>query len=64
MKQFFQLFSFSAFQLVKNDRPVWIGTLGTFSTVMLENIHLAVGIAVGLTTLFYLILKIRKELRK
>lgn len=51
-------------KLLLQDRPVWIGTLGTFSTVMLENIHLAVGIAVGLTTLFYLLLKIRKELRR
>jgi hypothetical protein len=46
------------------DRPIWIGTLGTMGTVVLENIHLGVGILVGLTTIVYLIVKIRKELGK
>jgi len=52
-----------ALTILLQDRPVWIGTLGTFSTVLLENIHLLVGIAVGLTTIVYLLLKIRKEIR-
>lgn len=42
-------------------RPAWIGT-GT--TVALDHINTAVGILVGLATLVYLILRIRKELRK
>lgn len=50
--------------ILLTDRPAWVGTFGTLGTVMLENIHLAVGILVGLTTLVYLVLKIRKELNK
>jgi hypothetical protein len=42
-------------------RPAWIGT-GT--TVALDHINTAVGILVGLATLVYLILRIRRELRK
>jgi hypothetical protein len=42
-------------------RPAIIGT-GT--TVALDHINTAVGILVGLATLVYLILRIRKELRK
>lgn len=42
-------------------RPAWIGT-GT--TVALGHINTAVGILVGLATLVYLILRIRRELRK
>lgn len=48
--------------ILLQDRPVWIGALGTLGTVMLENIHLVVGILVGLTTMVYLLLRIRKEL--
>ena len=42
-------------------RPAWIGG-GT--TVLLEHINTAVGILVGLATLVYLALRIRRELRK
>jgi hypothetical protein len=42
-------------------RPAWIGT-GT--TVALDHINTAVGILVGLATLVYLILRIRKELKQ
>jgi hypothetical protein len=42
-------------------RPAWIGT-GT--TVALDHINTAVGILVGLATLVYLIVRIRKELKK
>jgi hypothetical protein len=49
--------------LILQERPLWIGTFGALGTVMLESIHLVVGIAVGLTTIAYLVLKIRKELR-
>ena len=42
-------------------RPAIIGT-GT--TVALDHINTAVGILVGLATLVYLILRIRKELKK
>ncbi len=42
-------------------RPAWIGT-GT--TVALDHINTAVGILVGLATLVYLVLRIRRELLK
>jgi hypothetical protein len=42
-------------------RPAIIGT-GT--TVALDHINTAVGILVGLATLVYLILRIRRELKK
>lgn len=48
-------------EAVYDLRPAWIGT-GT--TVALDHINNAVGILVGLATLVYLILRIRKELRK
>lgn len=53
-----------ALAILLHDRPVWIGAFGTIGTVMLESIHLIVGIAVGLTTIVYLIIRIRKELEK
>lgn len=49
--------------ILLQDRPVWIGAFGTVGTVILESIHLVVGILVGLTTIAYLALRIRKELR-
>lgn len=46
------------------DRPAQIGTFGTIGTMMLDRVHTAVGIAVGLTTILYLVIKIRRDLRK
>jgi hypothetical protein len=42
--------------------PSAIGITGLLGTITLGDINLAVGIAVGLTTLVYLIIKISKEL--
>ena len=42
-------------------RPAWIGT-GT--TVVLDHINTVIGILVGLATLVYLVLRIRKELKR
>ena len=42
-------------------RPAWIGG-GT--TVALDHINTVVGILVGLATLVYLILRIRRELKR
>lgn len=52
------------FAILLHDRPVWVGAFGTIGTVMLERFHLVVGIGVGLTTIVYLIIRIRKELEK
>ena len=54
----------TALAILLQDRPVWIGAFGTAGTVMLDRIHLIVGIAVGLTTIIYLIIRIREELAK
>ena len=48
-------------EVANSLRPAWIGT-GT--TVALDHINTTVGILVGLATLVYLILRIRRELRK
>jgi hypothetical protein len=53
-----------ALAILLYDRPVWIGAFGTFGTILLDRVHLAVGIAVGLTTIVYLIIRIRKELER
>jgi hypothetical protein len=53
-----------ALALILQDHPVWIGAFGTFGTILLDRIHLVVGIAVGLTTIVYLIIRIRKELER
>ena len=45
-------------------RPAWIGTAGTGATAFLDGVNAAVGILVGLATLVYLVIRIRKELRK
>jgi len=42
--------------------PSAIGITGLLGTITLGDLNLAVGIAVGLTTLVYLIIKIFKEL--
>lgn len=46
------------------DRAALIGSAGTAWTVALKHIHTAVGILVGLATLVYLTIKIRKEIRR
>lgn len=45
-------------------RPAWIGTAGTGATAILDGVNAAVGILVGLATLIYLIVRIRKEIGK
>lgn len=45
-------------------RPAILGTAGTGATAILDGVNAAVGILVGLATLVYLIVRIRKELRK
>lgn len=45
-------------------RPAIIGTAGTGATAILDGVNAAVGILVGLTTLVYLVVRIRKELKK
>lgn len=42
-------------------RPAWIGTA---ATAILDGVNAAVGILVGVATLVYLVIRIRKELRK
>ena len=42
--------------------PSAIGITGLLGTITLGDLNLAVGIAVGLTTLVYLVIKIFKEL--
>jgi hypothetical protein len=46
------------------DRTVLIGTAGTATTVFLDRVHTVVGILVGLATLTYLFMKIRREMRR
>lgn len=45
-------------------RSAILGTAGTGATAILDGVNAAVGILVGLATLVYLIVRIRKELRK
>jgi len=45
-------------------RPAILGTAGTGATAILDGVNAAVGILVGLATLVYLIVRIRKELTK
>jgi hypothetical protein len=45
-------------------RPAIVGTAGTGATAILDGVNAAVGILVGLATLVYLIVRIRKEVRK
>ena len=40
-----------------------IGTLSTGTTAILEGVKAAIGILVGLATLFYLVVRIRRELK-
>ena len=43
--------------------PSAVGITGLLGTITLGDINLVVGVAVGLTTLVYLIIKIIKELK-
>jgi hypothetical protein len=45
-------------------RPALVGTAGTGATAILDGVNAAVGILVGLATLVYLVVRIRKELKK
>jgi hypothetical protein len=45
-------------------KPALVGTAGTGATAILDGVNVAVGILVGLATLAYLVIRIRKELRK
>ncbi len=51
-------------ETIHDIRPALIGTAGTGATAILEGANAIVGILVGLATLVYLIVRIRKELRK
>jgi hypothetical protein len=46
------------------DRTVLVGTAGTATTVFLDQVHTLVGILVGLATLLYLVIKIRRESKR
>jgi hypothetical protein len=46
------------------DRAVLVGTAGTATTVFLDRVHTFVGILVGLATLVYLVIKIRRESKR
>lgn len=52
------------FDTLIDMRPAWIGTAGTGATACLDGVNAAVGILVGLATLIYLVIRIRKELKK
>lgn len=45
-------------------KPAIVGTAGTGATAILDGVNAAVGILVGLATLVYLVVRIRKELKK
>ena len=45
-------------------KPAIVGTAGTGATAILDGVNAAVGILVGLATFVYLVVRIRKELKK
>jgi hypothetical protein len=45
-------------------KPALIGTAATGTSAILDGVNAAVGILVGLATLVYLIIRIRKEMHK
>lgn len=51
-------------EAAQNLKPAIVGTAGTGATAILDGVHAAVGILVGLATLVYLVVRIRKELKK
>jgi hypothetical protein len=50
-------------ETIYDIRPAIIGAAGTGATAALEGVNAAVGILLGLATLVYLVVRIRKELR-
>jgi hypothetical protein len=51
-------------EAVQDVKPAIVGTAGTGATAILDGVNAAVGILVGLTTLVYLIVRIRHELKR
>ena len=51
-------------QSIQDIKPAIVGTAGTGATAILDGVNAAVGILVGITTLVYLIVRIRKEIKK
>jgi hypothetical protein len=51
-------------EAAQDIKPALVGTAGTGATAILDGVNAAVGILVGLATLVYLIVRIRKEIRK
>jgi hypothetical protein len=45
-------------------KPALIGTAATGTSAILDDVNAAVGILVGLATLVYLVVRIRKEIKK
>ena len=52
------------FEILLDSRPALIGSAGTGATLILDRVNFVVGILVGLATLVYLFVRIRKELLK
>lgn len=46
------------------DQHAFVGASGTALSIVLQNINMAISIAVGLFTLGYMILKFAQELKK
>jgi len=51
-------------EAIQDAKPALIGTGGTATTAILDGVNAAVGIMVGLATLVYLVIRIRKEIKK
>ena len=52
------------YEQIIDIRPALLGTAGTGATAILDGVNATVGILVGLATLTYLVIRIRKELQK
>lgn len=52
------------YEQIIDIRPALIGTASTGASAVLEGANAVVGILVGLATLVYLVVRIRKELKK
>lgn len=51
-------------EAIQDAKPALVGTAGTGATAILDGVNAAVGILVGLATLVYLVIRIRKEIKK
>ena len=51
-------------ETIQDAKPALVGTAGTGATAILDGVNAAVGILVGLATLVYLVIRIRKEIKK